>query len=194
MAGITQSADLLTTPRVFQSRLHGPSDAFIAKFNSSAKQVLYSTYFGGAGEDQSGFDGNDLGVDSQGNAWLVGQTNSKDLPLHQAHQPQYGGGILDGFIMGLAPDGSTLRYSSYHGGEDHDFLEGLSLVWIRMLYATGLTASRNLNIVGSSVQQAHGSAKFNAMIVGLAIPTGKTKHHRSVRHSLIVSQLHRQGY
>ena len=44
------------------------------------------------------FDGGNLSVDAQGNAWLVGMTDSRDLPTYRPFQPQFGGGELDGFL------------------------------------------------------------------------------------------------
>jgi hypothetical protein len=54
----------------------GASDAFVVKLNPAGDTVLYSTYLGGSRSDA----GWDLSIDSVGNAYLVGSTDSADDP------------------------------------------------------------------------------------------------------------------
>jgi len=62
------------------SRLYGAAelrrDAFVAKLNSSGSALVYSSYFGGHGDD----DGHALAVDPSGSACITGLTNSTDFP------------------------------------------------------------------------------------------------------------------
>lgn len=50
----------------------GKSDAFVMKVSSSGKQFVYSKLIGGSGDDV----GNSVVVDSRGNAYVAGQTDS----------------------------------------------------------------------------------------------------------------------
>ena len=52
--------------------------------------------------------------------WIVGETNSEDLPLKDALQNKYAGGRLDVFLTKLSLDGSELKYSTYFGGSAED--------------------------------------------------------------------------
>lgn len=58
---------------------------------------------------------------------MVGMTSSRDLALQSATQHQYGGGELDGFILGLNADDGRAIFTTYFGGEDRDLLEGITL-------------------------------------------------------------------
>jgi hypothetical protein len=52
-------------------------DAFVAKFDSSGAGLIFSTYLGGSLEDN----GNSIAVDSSGNAYVTGRTQSSDFPV-----------------------------------------------------------------------------------------------------------------
>jgi Beta-propeller repeat len=166
IAGTTHSADLPTTPGVFQSHLSGASNAFVVSLDRSGKKVRYSTYFGGSGDDGSGYDGDDVVVDSREHVWLAGMTNSRDLPVLNAYQPSYGGGELDGFVTEFSVGAKGLCYSTYYGGDGRDFLEGIAVTSDDDIYATGLTASRDLKPGMRTIQATYGGG-FDAMVIGL---------------------------
>lgn len=52
------------------------ADAFVTKLDPSGR-LVYSTYLGGSGSDGGG----GIAVDSSGNAYLAGATQSADFPL-----------------------------------------------------------------------------------------------------------------
>lgn len=127
VAGITDSTDLPSTSGAYQRANGGKKDAFLASFRGRHHRDILATYFGGSKDDESGYDGGNIKVDRRGNVWLAGITYSDDLPTRYAPQPQFGGGNGDGFVATFAPDFSSLCFSSYHGGQDRDLLEGLSI-------------------------------------------------------------------
>jgi hypothetical protein len=55
-------------------------DAFVTKLNPSGTALVYSTFLGGRGQDA----GNGIAVDSSGNAYITGDTNSSDFPTVNA--------------------------------------------------------------------------------------------------------------
>jgi hypothetical protein len=60
-------------------------------------------------------------------------------------------GVLDVFVAGLNPAGSTLLFSSYLGGTDGDNLgNGIALDRANNLYLTGLTSSTNFPNTGAA--------------------------------------------
>ncbi len=94
----------------------GSRDAFVMKINPAGTAVLYTTYVGGSGHDYAF----DLAVDTSGSVYLTGLTKSVDFPTLQAFDfttDGPAGGVFEGFVTRLAPDGSTFIYSSYLGSD-----------------------------------------------------------------------------
>jgi hypothetical protein len=128
------------------------SDAFIAKLNPTGSSLIYSTYLGG-GPDINGFGGFDQGfsiaVDSLGNAYVTGSTNSENFPTLNSVQSSIGGGTCDGspcfdvFVAKLNPAGSSLVYSTYLGGNGDDFGFGMAVDSSGNAYITAKTMSVN---------------------------------------------------
>jgi hypothetical protein len=162
IAGISESTDLPTTSRASQRRLSGPADAFVTMLDSSGLKLSFSTYYGGSGTDHSGYDGDDIAVDSRGRSWLVGSTDSRDLPVPGAHQPAFGGGNLDGFVAAFWPDG-RLCYGTYRGANDRDLLEGVSFSNASTLYATGAALPLEWSAGPARVE----GDRFGTIILGL---------------------------
>ena len=97
---------------------------------------------------------------------------SIDLPTGDAFQPQYGGGDLDGFLAAFSPDLGNLCYGSYRGGTDREFLEGIDTSPTNLVYATGVTWSRDLRMTANGVQNVMAPVIWdgktvNATLVGL---------------------------
>jgi Beta-propeller repeat len=164
LAGSTDSADFPVTAKAFQHQCAGGKDAFVTKFDPAGTRLLYSTYIGGEKEDYAGANGKILDVDAEGNAWIVGLTQSLNFPISGGLQGIYGGGIFDGFAVALDPTGSRLKFSSYYGGDARDNFEGVALAADGSVWATGLTASRNL-AAPNAIHKNHNGGEFDSMVV-----------------------------
>jgi hypothetical protein len=119
LTGGTFSPDFPTTMGAFQTIYGGgSSDTFVTKLNSSGSAFVYSTYLGGSGTDYA----QGIAVDAAGNAFVTGNTNSRDFPTTStAFQTTYGGGgCCDAFVTQLDAAGSALVYSTYLGGSGND--------------------------------------------------------------------------
>ncbi|VUX56276.1 protein of unknown function [uncultured Woeseiaceae bacterium] len=95
----------------------GGGDAFLVKLNPTGSALLYSTYLGGSGRD----DGTDIAVGDNGEAVLVGGTNSSsDFPVTAgAFKTETDG--EDGFLARIDTSGDTeglasLLYATFLGG------------------------------------------------------------------------------
>jgi hypothetical protein len=99
VTGYTGSTDFPTTAGAFQTTFGGGSyDAFLTKLNPKGSGLAYSTYLGGTGYDQ----GYGIAVDSAGNAYVTGITESTDFPTTAgAIQTTFGGGT-DAFVAKFA--------------------------------------------------------------------------------------------
>lgn len=96
-------------------------DAFVAKFSPEGA-LIFSTYFGGMGDDAVG----SIALDASGNIWITGSTSSFDLPMtHGAYQSLLNGS-QNGFVAEFSNDGK-LRASTYLGGSGQDQLYGIAV-------------------------------------------------------------------
>jgi beta-propeller repeat-containing protein len=104
-----------TTPGAFEAPTLGQEHAFVTKINPEGTALIYSTWLGGSGTDQ----GNGIAVDSSGNAYVTGSTDSNNFPTtanaFQATNPKNG---YSAFVTKLNVDGSALMYSTYLGGSN----------------------------------------------------------------------------
>ncbi len=114
------------------------NDAFLTKLNPS--EVLYSTYFGGSGED----DALAIAIDNSNRPFIVGSTQSIDLPFGTSNGfDSTMNGTTDGFVVGFLDDGSDIFYGTYLGGvEGETIIRDISLSpKTQDVYITGLTTA-----------------------------------------------------
>jgi hypothetical protein len=117
-------------------------DAFVAKLDRTGAVLLYSTFLGGAsGQDTFPEEGTAITVDTSGRAFVVGTTPSADFPILNAAQAQYGGGSLDGFVVGLSASGQSLVFGTFMGGAALDYATAVSLDNNGNVYFAGHTVS-----------------------------------------------------
>jgi hypothetical protein len=92
----------------------GVQDAFIAKLNGANGALLFSTFMGGRGSDV----GRGITVDSAGNAYMVGESNSDNFPLKKQSYGYNGG--KDAVLVKINASATAVLYSSYWGGTSDD--------------------------------------------------------------------------
>jgi Calx-beta domain-containing protein/beta-propeller repeat-containing protein len=161
--GDTDSTNL-STVNPLQSFNAGGFDAFLAKLNPSGS-VVFSTYAGGNGHDA----GTSLALDSAGNIYAVGYTNSTNLALIvNPVQPIKGAGY-DAFIAKLNTNGSAVVYSTYLGGNGTDAGYAIATDSAGNVYVIGETSSTNFPLM-NPLQGANGGTR-DAFTTKLS-PTG----------------------
>jgi hypothetical protein len=124
----------------------GLQDAFVTVFNSSGAALVYSTFLGGEKNDQ----GLDIAVDSSGDAYVTGLTQSSLFPLKSALQGTFGGGTQDAFVTELNPTGTALVYSTFLGGSLDDAGSGIAVDGSKNAYVTGQTTSTNFPMASAT--------------------------------------------
>ena len=143
VAGGTNSPDFpLLNPA--QAALGGYSDAFVLKLVSAADNMFildYSTYLGGSSYDRAF----GLAVDGAGQAVIVGETGSTDFPLHLPLQSDMGQ-ANDAFATKLSPNGQFV-YSTFLGGNRHDYGTGAAVDGLGRAYITLVTWSQDLPLI-----------------------------------------------
>src|SRR6185436_19983751 len=110
-----------------------------------------------SGNDQ----GWDIALDSSNNAYITGSTLSTNFPTASPrHASNAGNG--DGFVTKLNASGSTLVYSTYHGGSESDWGYGIALDSTNNAYITGSTYSTNFPT--ASPRQASNAGSSDAYV------------------------------
>jgi hypothetical protein len=137
LTGSTTSNNFPTTSTAFQPNFGGIQDAFLTEMKPDGSALIYSTYIGGTGTDF----GAALALDSSGNAYVAGSTNSTDFPT--LNPLQLGNaGSYDAFVTEVSPTGA-LVYSTYLGGSGADNGIGIAVDSTGNVYICGYTYSSN---------------------------------------------------
>jgi uncharacterized protein (TIGR03437 family) len=129
-----------------QALNRGDFDAFITKVNPGGSDLVYSTYLGGASDDQ----GVGIAADNFGNVYVTGDTRSTDFNTVNPLQASNRGG-RDAFVSKINSFGSALTYSTYLGGSGEDLGLSIAIDTAGNAYITGYTSSNDF-ITQSPVQ------------------------------------------
>lgn len=136
VCGLTDSVRFpLVTP--FQNIIGGGTDGFVLKLTPPGDQLVFSTYFGGFGNDSV----NDIKVDPAFNVTFAGTTASSNIISNAIYQ----GGVSDGFLFRLNPTGTVRIYGTYVGTQNTDVINAVALDPAGDAYVTGRTNSVFLN-------------------------------------------------
>ncbi|MBW2430390.1 MAG: SBBP repeat-containing protein, partial [Deltaproteobacteria bacterium] len=141
IVGTTTSSNFPTV-NAYDTSLGGTRDAIVAKLSSDGSTLLYSTYYGGSGNDGASVAA--MALDSSGNVYFTGQTGSGDLPLANAYDNGLTGPV-DVYVAKIntnTPGASGLQYSSYLGGTDQAWYENPGDI--------GFDGSGNIYVIGNT--------------------------------------------
>jgi hypothetical protein len=113
-------------------------EAFVSKISADGSSFIYSGLF-------PADIGNGVAVDAQGNAYVVGQVSSANLPTTpgtiKPSNPQGATINQDGFLLKVSADGSTLLYGTYLGGSGTDVANAVLVDSLGEAIVAGQTAS-----------------------------------------------------
>jgi len=165
VSGGTSSIDF-PTQNPIQRTNAGDKDIFITKVNSSGSALIYSTYLGGSGEDAYG----EIAVDSEGAAYVAGQTQSTDFPTKNPVQVTYAG---DGDIClaKVNSSGSALIYSTYLGSRGYEDFNGIAVDSEGAAYVTGFTMEDDFP-TQNPIQGSYGGGERDAFIAKIGPSEG----------------------
>lgn len=127
------------------------SDAFVAKLSADLSGLVYSTYFGGTGNECQPARGCSVAVDAAGRAHLGGNTESNDLPMMGGFDLGFNGGS-DVFVAVFGPNGDQLDYSTYIGGSLTELLGALDLGSDGSIHLVGQTHSADFPVTADAYQ------------------------------------------
>lgn len=153
-----------TTPGAFQTfttkQSPGYSAVFVAAINFPGSGLVYSTLLSGSLTDSPA----GIAIDSSGNAYITGYTQSNDFPTANALQAGIAGGTCgsipcaDAFVTEVNPQGSSLVYSTYLGGSSADFGNGIALDGNTNAYVVGTTTSSDFPAISLAFQGQPGNS------------------------------------
>ena len=143
----------------------------MSKISGNGATKFYATYLGGASDDS----GLGIAVDSSGNAYVTGQTQSTNFPLMNPLSASLQ--FIDAFVTKLNA-GGVLLYSTYLGGTGVEQGTGIAVDNIGNAYVTGSTNSatdfpHTLGAFQTSNHSTLGSdngfvTKLNTTLIGAA--------------------------
>ena len=166
VTGTTDSPNFPVTPGAFQSTLKGIENVFVTKLNKTGSNLIYSTYLGGSGQDDTDFYSS-LALDSSGNAYVTGFTTSLDFPTTPgAFQTSNRGGFYDAFVTKLNSSGTALIYSTYLGGSADEGGLGIALDSNGRAIVTGYTHSPDFPTTPNAAQPIIGGG-YDAFVTKL---------------------------
>jgi hypothetical protein len=160
ITGGTVSSDFPTTTGALQTTFGGEKtgchgvpnfvcgDAFVTEINSAGTTLVYSTYLGGSDRDS----GSGIVVDSSGNAYVAGETQSSNFPVTWGVLQPALAGTRNAFIAKLNSTGSALLYSTYLGGSQKDGAFAIAANSSGNVYITGAAKSSNFPITTGAFQ------------------------------------------
>jgi len=153
VTGRTESADFPTTRNAFD-RTKNSADVFVSKLAAGGGTLVYSTFLGGSGQEE----GRSIAVDDEGQAYVVGWTQSHDFPITM-DALQRRCRRRDGFIMRLSASGGALGYSTFYGGAGNDEALGVTLDAAGSPWFVGHTWSGDLPISRDAAQERPGGGR-----------------------------------
>jgi hypothetical protein len=117
VTGQTHSVNFPTV-NARQRRIGGAGDAFVTRLDAAGTGLIYSTYLGGSHLEL----GEGIAADEQGNAYIVGRTQSANFPTVTARQRIKGDGspLLNDAFVAKVDVGGQIVYSTYLGGSGDD--------------------------------------------------------------------------
>ncbi len=153
VAGTTSSTNFPTTESAYKETYQGGGDGFISKLSPDGETLLFSTYFGGTGEDWI----YGMEFDGSGNLMFTGWTTSTGLATSGVVQETHGGN-LDIFLAKLSSNGQNLHMFSYLGGTGFDRGWTLASDEAHNYVITGVTTSSDFPTTIDALQSEKSGA------------------------------------
>ena len=168
IVGRTDSTNFKTKNPFQVNHSGGSKDIIIAKFSQNGS-LIFSTYFGGSGDDWAA----NVVTDINNDIYVVGTTVSNDLPTSiNAFQSTFLGGSVyntDAFIAKFSSNGQELLYCSYYGGSGDDWGYGLDIDSQNNIAFCGSTYSDDLQVISAHQDSIGSTTAVDAYVAKINI-------------------------
>jgi uncharacterized protein (TIGR03437 family) len=171
ITGSTQSEGFPLAGNSIQNVLSSGQNGFISKVSPDGSRLLYSTYLGGRQTDTL----TGIAVDSAGNAYVAGWSQSITFPVVNAYQPALPSNSTQaGVVSKINPNVKpSLVYSTYLGGAGAtSALSGIAVDSMGNIYVAGYTSSPSFPVTASAVQTG-AQLGFQASVVAELNPAAQ---------------------
>ena len=148
--GDIRSVDFPITTDAFQKTYSGgTADCGYVKLTEDGK-LIYATFIGG--ETFEGFD--DGIVDKNDDVWMVGRSWSSAFPVTTNAYKGYKSGHYDAVLVKFSNKNKIL-YSSYWGGSNNEYAEGVAVDSQNNIAVSGYTDSDDYPVIGDVYQKTY---------------------------------------
>jgi hypothetical protein len=163
VTGFTSSNDFPNTTGANDTIHNGNRDIFVLKLNPDGTSPIFSTYIGGNDSDRGG----NIAIDSNGNAYVTGDTHSTNFPTTFGAFDTSFNGIDDVFVLKLNHNGSKLLYSTYIGGNHGDGGGGIVIDSDNNVWVAGSTFSNDFPNTTGAINNSHNGGDIDAFVFKL---------------------------
>jgi hypothetical protein len=154
VAGNTSSPGFPTTPGAYDTSYNGRGDIFVTRLSADGTALLWATFLGGTGHDAA----RGVALGAEGSPTVTGQTWSADFPATPgAYDTSYNGGGYreDVFVARLSADGTALRWATFLGGTDDDYVQGIAVEADGRATVAGSTISADFPTTPGAYDTSH---------------------------------------
>ncbi len=117
ISSTTASNNFPTTGGAFSTVLNGLQDAVVCKLPNTLNALLWSSYFGGIGEDS----GNSIEISPNGSVYLAGGSTSPNFPgVSSGNDLSNNGGLSDGYVARFNPGNGSVVSATFMGANEYD--------------------------------------------------------------------------
>lgn len=167
VGGTTNSTNIPILNEIYKNN-RGGNDVFLAKILPN-RMLDFSTYLGGTNDDNL----QDLAVNSFGNIYITGFTNSNDFPLSKDAPFAENKGSGDMFISKLYRSGQSVLYSTFYGDIFQDISTSLSINSVGTVALGGYTQSSTLQTL-NAIDSTFNGGFFDAYLLTFFLPDEST--------------------
>jgi hypothetical protein len=160
IGGETSSAgSFMATSGSHQSTANLNGEAFLVKFNNAGVRQ-WATYYGGIGTDVI----ISCAVDPSNDVYAAGYSDSNigtSIATSSSHQPSFGGGSQDAFLVKFNSSG-VRQWATFYGGTGYDDAAGCATDLSGNVYISGTTGSNTgTNIASVGAHQTTVNGTYN---------------------------------
>lgn len=168
VAGSASSLDFPTTAGAFDESYGGgtgfsPTDVFISCLDATGSELLWSTYRGGSNSEQV----TALQLEADGAVVVAGYTFSTDFPITPGAYRSTNQ-LGEGFVARLDSSGSQLLLSTFLGGEQGDWIYGMTRGAQGEFIVAGTTQSTTFPTTMGAIQASGGGFPADCFLASLA--------------------------